>query len=248
MRVVPSIGSTAMSVSGAEPSPTCSPLKSIGASSFSPSPMTTTPSIDDAVEHDVPWPRPRHRRRRSRRRGKPIQRPPCASAAASVARIELHREVAIRTLLEFPSVFLSRPAGGRATLVGTPPPGREAAGRPERAVELVTLRSGVRVGSLEGKVALVTGASSGIGFAVWRVVRAGGRPCGRSRPVGAAAHDHRRSCGRAPEVSFVEADVRDEAAIAGVVERGRRRARPHRRVGRDRGRHRGRRLRAQSRP
>ena len=43
IRVVPSTGSTAMSTSGPSPLPTCSPLKSIGASSFSPSPMTTTP-------------------------------------------------------------------------------------------------------------------------------------------------------------------------------------------------------------
>ena len=43
--VVPSSGSTAMSTSGAEPSPIRSPLKSIGALSFSPSPITTVPSI-----------------------------------------------------------------------------------------------------------------------------------------------------------------------------------------------------------
>ena len=43
--VVPSIGSTAMSVSGGVPSPIFSPLNSIGALSFSPSPMTTMPSI-----------------------------------------------------------------------------------------------------------------------------------------------------------------------------------------------------------
>ncbi len=43
--VVPSTGSTAMSVAGPSPSPTDSPLNSIGASSFSPSPMTTMPSI-----------------------------------------------------------------------------------------------------------------------------------------------------------------------------------------------------------
>ena len=43
--VVPSMGSTAMSVSGGEPSPMRSPLKSMGALSFSPSPMTTMPSI-----------------------------------------------------------------------------------------------------------------------------------------------------------------------------------------------------------
>jgi len=43
--VVPSIGSTATSVTGLLPLPTCSPLKSIGASSFSPSPITTMPSM-----------------------------------------------------------------------------------------------------------------------------------------------------------------------------------------------------------
>src|SRR5512133_574758 len=43
---VPSSGSTATSTSGPVPSPTGSPLKSIGASSFSPSPITTTPSIE----------------------------------------------------------------------------------------------------------------------------------------------------------------------------------------------------------
>src|SRR6266540_1542168 len=43
---VPSSGSTATSTSGPWPLPTSSPLKSIGASSFSPSPMTTTPSIE----------------------------------------------------------------------------------------------------------------------------------------------------------------------------------------------------------
>src|SRR3954453_15465010 len=44
--VVPSMGSTATSQSGPLPSPTSSPLYSIGGSSFSPSPMTTTPFID----------------------------------------------------------------------------------------------------------------------------------------------------------------------------------------------------------
>ncbi len=44
--VVPSSGSTAMSTTGGEPSPIRSPLKSIGASSFSPSPITTMPSIE----------------------------------------------------------------------------------------------------------------------------------------------------------------------------------------------------------
>src|SRR5262245_4707108 len=46
MRVVPSIGSTATSTSGPPfQSPTSSPLYSIGALSFSPSPITTTPRI-----------------------------------------------------------------------------------------------------------------------------------------------------------------------------------------------------------
>ena len=43
--VVPSIGSTATSTAGPWPVPTFSPLKSIGASSFSPSPITTMPSM-----------------------------------------------------------------------------------------------------------------------------------------------------------------------------------------------------------
>ena len=41
---VPSIGSTAMSTLGPLPVPTISPLNSIGALSFSPSPITTRPS------------------------------------------------------------------------------------------------------------------------------------------------------------------------------------------------------------
>ena len=41
---VPSMGSTAISHAGPRPVPTNSPLKSIGALSFSPSPMTTNPS------------------------------------------------------------------------------------------------------------------------------------------------------------------------------------------------------------
>ena len=44
-RRVPSSGSTATSTSGGLPSPISSPLWSIGASSFSPSPITTTPSM-----------------------------------------------------------------------------------------------------------------------------------------------------------------------------------------------------------
>src|SRR4051794_27114568 len=46
VRRVPSRGSTATSTCGPWPLPTDSPLKSIGASSFSPSPITTTPSME----------------------------------------------------------------------------------------------------------------------------------------------------------------------------------------------------------
>ncbi|SLB99845.1 Uncharacterised protein [Mycobacteroides abscessus subsp. abscessus] len=46
IKVVPSTGSTAKSQSGPSPFPTSSPLNSIGASSFSPSPMTTMPRIE----------------------------------------------------------------------------------------------------------------------------------------------------------------------------------------------------------
>ncbi len=83
VRRVPSIGSTATSHSGPEPSPTRSPLNSIGASSFSPSPMTTTPFIETVpiswrmaltATPSAPFlsPRPTHR--------------PAAIAAASVTR------------------------------------------------------------------------------------------------------------------------------------------------------------------
>src|SRR6266478_889896 len=44
--VVPSSGSSAISIGGPFPVPTFSPIKSIGASSRSPSPMTTVPAID----------------------------------------------------------------------------------------------------------------------------------------------------------------------------------------------------------
>lgn len=44
-KVVPSSGSTAMSTFGPFRLPTFSPMKSIGASSRSPSPITTVPSI-----------------------------------------------------------------------------------------------------------------------------------------------------------------------------------------------------------
>src|SRR5215212_11607591 len=83
MSMVPSMGSTATSHSGPWPSPTCSPLKSIGAWSFSPSPMTTTPfmltvpmsaRIASTAAPSPPFLSPR-----------PTQRP-AAMAAASVTR------------------------------------------------------------------------------------------------------------------------------------------------------------------
>ena len=83
VRVVPSMGSTAMSVIGGLPSPINSPLNSIGASSFSPSPMTTIPSMGTLLSTwrmastaapSAPSLSPR-----------PIQRE-AASAAASVTR------------------------------------------------------------------------------------------------------------------------------------------------------------------
>src|SRR6266581_6432428 len=72
VRRVPSSGSTATSTSAPLPLPTSSPLKSIGASSFSPSPMTTTPSIETVssirrIASTAAWsalslsPRPIHR-------------------------------------------------------------------------------------------------------------------------------------------------------------------------------------------
>ena len=72
------------------------------------------------------------------------------------------------------------------------------------------------MGSLEGKVALVTGAASGIGLAcVTRFVRDG------ARVVGLDVSEPRQALELppdAPEVAFVAADVRDEAAIAAVVD------------------------------
>src|SRR5690606_26392293 len=81
--VVPSMGSTATSHSGPSPLPTSSPLYSMGASSFSPSPITTTPRMDTVpinwrIASTAAWsppflsPLPTHR--------------PAAIAAASVTR------------------------------------------------------------------------------------------------------------------------------------------------------------------
>ena len=71
-RIVPSSGSTAMSTFGPCLVPTCSPMNSIGASSISPSPITTVPSIGSLLSSrrmastaawsealSLPWPRSR---------------------------------------------------------------------------------------------------------------------------------------------------------------------------------------------
>ena len=69
---------------------------------------------------------------------------------------------------------------------------------------------------LDGKVALVTGAASGIGFeCVARFVRDGARVVGLD--LTAPARDLELPAG-ASEVSFVAADVRDEDAIAAAVD------------------------------
>jgi NAD(P)-dependent dehydrogenase (short-subunit alcohol dehydrogenase family) len=72
------------------------------------------------------------------------------------------------------------------------------------------------VGSLEGKVAFVTGAASGIGLAcVARFVQEGARVVGVdvSEPQQAVEVPP-----GAPEVSFMALDVRDEAGIEGAVD------------------------------
>jgi NAD(P)-dependent dehydrogenase (short-subunit alcohol dehydrogenase family) len=71
------------------------------------------------------------------------------------------------------------------------------------------------MGTLEGKVALVTGAASGIGLAcVTRFVQEGARVVGLD--VSAPQHEVEVPKG-APEVSFAVVDVRDEDAVAATV-------------------------------
>jgi NAD(P)-dependent dehydrogenase (short-subunit alcohol dehydrogenase family) len=71
------------------------------------------------------------------------------------------------------------------------------------------------VGSLDGKVALVTGAASGIGLAcVARFVREGARVVGLD--LTEPTDDVEIPAG-APDVSFLAIDVRDEAGIEGAV-------------------------------
>src|SRR6202161_3205595 len=116
--VVPSMGSTAMSVSGGVPSPIFSPLKSIGALSFSPSPMTTIPSIG-TLERTV-------RIASTAAPSAPSLSPPpihplAASAAASVTRtrsMARFRSGAWRDVTTGPDHSCSRIAGCRS---GTPP-------------------------------------------------------------------------------------------------------------------------------
>ena len=72
------------------------------------------------------------------------------------------------------------------------------------------------MGTLEGKVALVTGAASGIGLAcVARFVREGARVVGLD--VSEPQQEIALPAG-APDVSFVVADVRDEVAVAAAVD------------------------------
>jgi NAD(P)-dependent dehydrogenase (short-subunit alcohol dehydrogenase family) len=79
----------------------------------------------------------------------------------------------------------------------------------------VLIAKGVDVGSLEGKVALVTGAASGIGLAcVARFVQEGARVVGVDIAEPTQGVDVPAG---APEVSFITLDVRDEAAIEGAV-------------------------------
>src|SRR5438034_2311320 len=132
---VPSIGSTATSVPGPAPSPTCSPLNSIGASSFSPSPITTTPSIDTVsiisrIASTAAWsaaflsPWPIHL--------------PAASAAASVTRTS-----SIARFRSGRSVILGPPIDG-------PPPGRSTFGILRRGVRQHPVRLVPGEHALEG--------------------------------------------------------------------------------------------------
>src|SRR5919202_1827823 len=151
MRVVPSTGSTATSHSGPLPSPTCSPLKSIGAWSFSPSPMTTTPfmltvpmraRIASTAAPSPPFLSPR-----------PTQRP-AAIAPASVTRTSSRarlRSGAGRSERKLPPLWVAEPSGrGRDT--------RTSCGR-RKDLFLPTLRK-LRVGPEKGPWAAGWGGES----------------------------------------------------------------------------------------
>ena len=197
VRVVPSIGSTAMSIAGAEPSPISSPLNSIGASSFSPSPITTTPSIATRVEDDA-----------HRLDGGAVGRDLVAAAHPAAARErgglggphELHREVAIRALLSlhrFPSPPC-RWSGDPSRAVG-----RREGPCTNGTVGACGRKRSHRRGGSRGKSRRkgCAGHGRGVGHRarVRRALRAGGRACRRPRRR-RAERRHRRARRRARRV------------------------------------------------
>src|SRR5579883_3012271 len=176
--VVPSIGSTATSTPGGLPLPTRSPMYSIGASSFSPSPMTTTPSMStlfsvNRIAVTAAW-------SAAFLSPRPIQRA-AASAAASVTRASSNARLRSRVGRDPPRVVSAaaialllspprRPAGSAAdvALILAQRPARRRAQRRrlgEEDVKLVlkTLRRGsgraIRNGHRHRRGLCYTGAS-----------------------------------------------------------------------------------------
>src|SRR5215213_3693141 len=103
---VPSMGSTATSISGAEPFPTFSPLYNIGALSFSPSPMMMIPFISTV------WSTIRMALTAAPSAAslspRPIKRP-AASAAASVTRASSRARFRVGSLLPLPTCSIKSP-------------------------------------------------------------------------------------------------------------------------------------------